>query len=260
MCKLVVYLGVFLCTAGSATAQHAVLNASPPAQPASPFGATTLVPELVACTDQPTTSAPATPLHIVAPHAADRRRESSRGDLVVLNGGTLHGLTVGQRYFTRRLRRPADGLSMSEAQPGAIRTSGWLTIVAADERTAIGRVDYACVAVDAGDYLAPYAEPVLPAVAASDGAAPAELAGRVLFGRDGRESFGPGDLLSIDLGATQGLAGGTRLVFYRDRRNGTPLFEIGTGVVVEVSTGTSKVIVDRARQVITMGDLFGVRR
>ena len=74
------------------------------------------------------------------------------------------------------------------------------------------------------------------------------------------EAFGPGDLLSIDRGEAAGITDGTRVAFYRDRGNGSPLIEIGTGIVMEVSAETSKVIVDRARFEVAMGDYVAVRR
>jgi hypothetical protein len=41
--------------------------------------------------------------------------------------------------------------------------------------------------------------------------------------------------------------------------NGTPLIELASGVVVEVSADTAKVVLDRARFPVTSGDFFGVK-
>ena len=81
-----------------------------------------------------------------------------------------------------------------------------------------------------------------------------------LFGVDRRESFGAGDFLSIDRGIAQGVVAGARVAFYRDRANGTPLVEIGSGVVVEVSADTSKVVVQRSSEEIRRGDYAGFQR
>jgi hypothetical protein len=223
------------------------------------YGPKTVTPAMIACTDLPTTGhAPAT-LRILAPHAADLHENASRGDLVVLNGGTPQGLMVGQRYFARRVLSPIAREPMSLENRGSILTSGWLTVVAADERSALARVEYACTSVQSGDYLEPYTEPVLPAAAKDDGRTNFGDLRRVLTGRDRREQFGAGDFLSIDRGASHGVVNGARVAFYRDRRNGTPLIELGVGTVVEVAAEASKVILDRASSTVRFGDYYGFR-
>jgi hypothetical protein len=252
-----VVLSVFLCAAGPAAAQTPILAVPQAVGP--DFGPKTVTPTLTLCTDLPTTTAPMASLRVVAPHAVDLHELSERGDLVVINGGTPQGLSIGQRFFTRRLMPPASREPMGPTEPGSIRTSGWVTIVAADERSSLARIDYGCTIVDSGDYLDPYVEPTLPATIAEAGPTSFTDLGRVLFGQDRRESFGAGDFLSIDRGAARGMVNGARVAFYRDRRNGTPLVELGTGIVVEVSAETSKVVISRANQDIRRADLFGVR-
>lgn len=250
-------LSVFLCAATPAAAQTLIIGA--PQAPTPDFGPKTVTPILSVCTDVPTTTVPLATLRIVAPHAVDLHESASRNELVVINGGTPQGLSVGQRFFTRRLMPPASREPMGPDEPGSIRTSGWLTIVAVDERSALARIDYACTIIDSGDYLDPFVEPALPGTIAASGATNFADLGRVLFGLDRREAFGAGDLLSIDRGATRGMVNGTWVAFYRDRRNGTPLVELGTGIVVEVNADTSKVVVSRANQDIRRTDYFGVR-
>ncbi|MGH9175652.1 MAG: hypothetical protein ACRD1H_14900, partial [Vicinamibacterales bacterium] len=219
----------------------------------------TVVPALVACVDRPTSSVPDQALRVVAPHVADAHDASTRNHLVVLNAGTLQGLLVGQQYFTRRLKPPVTGEPVAAATPGSIRTTGWLTVVAANEGTALARVDYACTGIESGDYLEPYTQPVLPTAVAAAGKTNFADLGRVLFGVDRRESFGAGDFLSIDRGRAQGMVSGARVAFYRDRGNGTPLVELGAGIVIEPSTETSKVVVERSSEEIRRGDYVGLR-
>lgn len=250
-------LGLVLSLVSTPAAQPPLGSLAPAAGPV--HGAKTVVPALVACTDIPTTTPPASTLRILAPHTGDFHLASTRRELVVLNGGTAQGFAIGQRYFTRRYTPPSTRELMTVTDHGAIRTTGWLTVVAADERFALARVDYACVSVEAGDYLEPYEEPVLPTVSAPDGPTNFADLGKVLFGVDRHEAFGAGDLLSIDRGSARGMAVGTRVAFYRDRGNGTPLVEIGVGVVIEVSADASKVVLDRTYPDVRMGDYFGVR-
>jgi hypothetical protein len=218
------------------------------------------VPAIVACTNLPATDAPPATLRIVAPHVGDAHLASYRGHIVVLNGGTPQGLMVGQRYFTRRIQPPMLGVAEGPGARASVRTTGWLTVIAADEQSALAQVDYACDAVDAGDYLEPYVEPVVPRTLAADGPTDFSNLGQVLFGTDRREQFGDGDFLNIDRGSAGGIAPGTRIAFYRDRGNGTPLVPLGIGIVVEVSAGTSKVVVQRGSEEIRLGDYYGVRR
>jgi hypothetical protein len=101
---------------------------------------------------------------------------------------------------------------------------------------------------------------VLPQDVATEGTIDFSSLAHVLSGVDRRESFGAGDLLSIDRGTSQGITVGGRIAFYRDRQNGAPLVELGTGIVVEVSGDTSKVVVERARFAVTTGDYAALRQ
>jgi hypothetical protein len=83
--------------------------------------------------------------------------------------------------------------------------------------------------------------------------------GRVLFGVDRRQTFGAGDLLNIDRGNARGVGPGTQVAFYRDRLNGTPLVEMGVGVVVEATEDTAKVVVTRASEAVMRGDYVVIR-
>ena len=243
-------------TAVTAAAQPAPGAALPGPQ----FGGKTVVPATVACTDLPTATVPTPPLRVLSPHAGDLREGAIRNEIVILNGGTPQGLAVGQRYFTRRVKGPISRGEISPTDLGAVRTTGWLTVVAADERFALARIDFACLTVEVDDYLEPYVEPAVPATALADGPPNFSDMSKVLFGIHRHEHFGAGDLLSIDRGQNKGLTVGTRVAFYRDRKIGTPLFELGAGVVIEVSPETSKVAVERAAPEIVAGDYVVIRR
>jgi hypothetical protein len=252
-------LGAWLLAAAPLAAQTPLITLAPP--PAPIFGPKTVLAAHVICTDVPVSAHDLPALHIVAPYSSDPREFAARETIVVLNGGTPQGLMAGQRFYARRLLPPRNGAPVSPVDLGAVHTAGWLTVVAADEHSALARVDYACDAIMAGDYLEPFVEVMLPAEVADVRTKPdfSDL-GRVLQGVNRHESFGAGDFLSIDRGATYGIANGARVAFYRDRRNGMPLIEIGTGVVIEVSTETSKVVVDRAQFEVVLGDYVAMRR
>jgi hypothetical protein len=242
------------------------------AQPTDPrFGPRTLTPALVACADLPTMTTPAPGLRVIAAQAGDNRVVFAPGEVVVINAGTPQGVNVGNRYFTRRVLPGVDSGEPTVFNPGAIRTTGWITVIGADQGFALARVDYACDNIEAGDYLEPYVEPTLPASVAPDGEPQfvnwnpqtyrweSVDIGRVLFGVDRRQSFGAGDLLNIDRGTARGVGPGTRVGFYRDRLNGTPLVEMGAGVVVEAAADTAKVVVTRASEAVMRGDYVVIR-
>lgn len=260
MRRSVLFLACAVFSGLPAAAQTPLVQLAPPPPMPGLLGPRTVIPATVACTDLPTASMPDPPLRILAPHAGDDHQISRAGDVVVLNGGTPQGFAIGQRYFTRRVTLPINREPMGELDRGAIRTSGWLTVIAADERSALARIDYACTAIEAGDYLDSYADTALPGAVAADGGTDFSNLGRVLSGVDRREQFGAGELLSIDRGSAHGMAAGSRIAFYRDRDNGAPLVEIGAGIVLEVSANSAKVVLDRTHQEVRKGDYFGIRR
>ena len=245
--------------AASATGQTQPLTVIAPNTTNTTLGPRTLTPSIVSCTDLPTDTNPASPLHVVAGHTGTDRSVYSTGEIVVLNGGTAQGLAVGQRYFVRHLQLGLTGEPPSPTALAPIRTAGWLTVIAADERFALARIDFACDAIEAGDYLDPFLEPALPVNIPADGAANFIDMGRVLFGPDRRTTFGAGDIANIDRGKIHGIGVGTRVAFYRDRQNGTPLVEMGAGIVVEVADQTAKVVLVRAQEQVERGDYVAVR-
>lgn len=252
-------LGIWLLAAPPLAAQAPLISLVPP--PAPIFGPKTVLPAHVACMELLVSTHQTPPLRILAPYSRDMRELSSRDAIVVLNGGTPQGLAAGQRFYARRLSPPRNGNPVSATDLGAVHTAGWLTVVAADEHSALARVDYACDAVRVGDYLEPFVEATLPPDVADSSVKPDfSNLGRVLQGVTRHEAYGAGDFLSIDRGAAYGITPGSRVAFYRDRSDGTPLIDIGTGIVMEVSAETAKVVVDRARYEVVTGDYVALRR
>jgi hypothetical protein len=247
-----------LLLAATPVAAQSLISLAPP--PAPIYGPKTVVPAHLACTDVPVPAHQPPALRVLAPHGSDDRELSYRDAVVVLSAGTPQGLAPGQRFFARRLLGPRAGEAVTDKVVGAVHTSGWLTVIAADENSALARVDYACDAVMSGDYLEPYIEPVLPTLAAASGRTDFSNLGRVLQGTERHELFGAGDFVAIDRGASQGLTAGARVAFYRDRQNGTPLVELGTGIVMEVTPTTAKVVLDGARFVVRSDDYWGLRQ
>ena len=74
----------------------------------------------------------------------------------------------------------------------------------------------------------------------------------MLEGTDGKAIFGDGDTLSINRGTAHGVVLGARYAFYRDRHDGMPLFHLGDAVVVELGELTSKVVVVKTMDAVTL--------
>jgi hypothetical protein len=244
------------------TLVFAVLGmALPSLAAAQGLGPRTLLPMHVACADIPVTTPPtAGKFTIAGSGRIDGREAMATGDTVVIEAGTGQGVAVGQQYAARRLdggtreqafRRGVDGYA-------GIRTAALLTVTSVDDRFALARIERACDAVMVGDYLEPITMPTLQAPAAA-GAPNFSDRASVLFGADLRSIFGDGDVLAINRGSAQGVARGTRFALYRDGHNGLPLGELGEAVVIDVTEGTARAVVLRARDFVSTGDVAVMR-
>lgn len=220
-----------------------VMAAAPVWAQSSPdlAGRTTL-PAHVMCADMLVTALPIPALQIKGAHHSESRLVMNRGDVAVIARTADDGLAVGQRYLIRRLPVGAQLDNHREGGYLSIRTPGWLTITALDDANAMARVDHACDAIEAGDYLEPYAEVTLPVAGA---AVPApDFSERIVLlpGVEGRQMFGDGDTFSIARGADHGVAVGARYAIYRDRKDGKPLVHIGEAIVTDSAPAAAKVM------------------
>jgi hypothetical protein len=259
-------LGAVLLAGAAPQAQQLLTGSVTPNRTGLP----TVTPAHVACTDVPTTASAEPALRILSGQAPDLHEHFAAGEIVVLNGNTGTGIAVGQQYYARRAMRGAAREPISAEYPGAIRTAGWVTVTAVDERFALARVDFACDAVMTGDYLEPFQPPTMADPTGPDGPPDFDRPIWVLFGKDRTEQFGAGDILSIQGGTGQGLAPGTRVAFYRDRRlvrwryahdliELVPLVHIGEGHVVALSGDSARVLVTKAIDAVKDGDLAYIR-
>jgi len=229
--------------------------AMPSTVAAQPLGPRTLLPMHVMCADLPVTTLPVPTLTIEGAQHADSRRVLSIGDVAVVKAGTGEGITVGQRFVARRVTGPYDVFARGRDGYGAVRTAGVITVFAVDERFALARVESACDTVMVGDYLEPLSLPTLP-TPADAGKPDFDERAAVLFGADRRETFGDGDVLTINRGTAQGVVNGARFAIYRDPKQGLrlPLVELGEAVVVDVSESVSKAVLVKVSDLVQVGD------
>jgi len=204
--------------------------------------------------------------------AQDARAKSifDEKDLLVLDGGTGKSVQLGQQYF---VRRPVASAGYSgRAGPHAIHTAGWIRIVAVNDRTAIAAVERLCDALEAGDYLEPFAAPpALPRSTGRQGEADFGALGRVIFASDERTVAGPREFMLIDRGSDNGVTPGTGFLIFRDvhaylradRMAGAtrlPLASIGEAVVVTAGPSVAVVQVLRVSDAVQAGDFVAPRK
>jgi hypothetical protein len=228
--------------------------------PKDVHGPRTLLPWMVACADTPVTSKPNPRIVLRGTRSSDNHAMAARGSEVNINRTPNDGLAVGQKYAIRRLQRNSLGFTNEGDFEGAIATVGFITITAIDRYNALANVDFACTAIMPGDYLDTYTEPPLPTTAGAMLYPDFDDRANVLRGSDGRVIFGDGDTLSINRGTDQAAAVGARFAFYRDRRDGMPLFYLGDGVVMELGERTSKLVVVYAVDAVTTEDIAVPRK
>ncbi len=225
-------------------------------------GPKTLKPWMVACTDLPITTLPTPRSFIKGIYTTGIGRwAAGAGTEVMIGRVPDDGLAPGQRYVVRRAQTVLYGFGgRQEGSFGRVRTAGTILITAVDENNARATIDFACTAVVEGDYLDTLADPELPTTATEMMEPDFDERFSILEGTDGAALFGDGDILSVDRGASHGMTVGQRVAFYRDNRDGMPLFYLADGVVQHLSELTSKVAIVKALDGVMLSDVVVIRR
>jgi hypothetical protein len=190
------------------------------------------------------------------------RHETERGlyakdDELLIDGGTLNGLDVGQNLVVRRYYHVS---GVDGAAGTGEHTSGLLQIVAADERASRAVVVYACDEMMRGDFLASFhPEPVR--IPDPVGIPAYKDAARILFADAGQMLGVPGRLMVIDQGSEHGIRPGQRLTLFRRAVHGaTRPSVVGDAVIVAVRTGSATIRVERVTDAISFGDWAAPQR
>jgi len=251
-------------------------------------GPWTLTPDMVTCTDLPILVKPIPRLIVKGPQSFDDRLAMATGQVIVIGRLPDDGLAVGQRYTASRLNRDAKYFPRPGEGYGGLRVTGFVTVTAINQWNALADVNFACDAIQPGDYLEPFVDTDLPRSAAENLYPDFNDRAQILFGADNRILVGEGDVVSIDRGSAQGVTVGARFAIYRDKlhtfinqpvvqsRGATrtmrsqksansvdeilPLVYIGDVVVMSVSETTSKVIVTKSVEGIVAGDTVVPRK
>jgi hypothetical protein len=225
-------------------------------------GPWTLNADIVTCTDLPILTKPVPHLVVRGRQDTDNRFAMATGDQIVIARQPDDSLAVGNRYIASRLNRDEQYFPRPGEGYGGLRVTGFITVTAVNQWNALANVDFACDAIQPGDYLEPFVAGTLPTAAAPLLFPDFDERASVLFGADNRSLFGQGDIFSIDRGTAQGVTVGARYAVYRDKHmgDGTPLIHLGELVVLTTAETTSKVMVTHASGGIQMGDTVVPRR
>ena len=222
---------------------------------------TDLSPDVLAIACAPATASEPSlsRLSVTGGQDAVERGSYAPGDLVTINAGINDGIAVGQEYYTRRTLSALDDPAIDNL--GTIKTSGWLRVYAVDPDMALATISHACDTIDVGDYLEPFAPPIVTPGRADAPAAQRSNYARILFGADRRESLARGDFFVIDHGSDHGVATGARFVVYHDKQSaGNFLYEIGEAVAVDVKPDTATLQVTLSRSALSAGDYVAIQR
>ncbi len=140
--------------------------------------------------------------------------------------------------------------------PATVQTAGWIRVYAIDEEMSLATIVYACDAVLVGDYLEPFALPVVVPRTETKGKPERDNYGRVLPGKDRRRTYGAGEFIVIDRGSDHGITPGSQFVVYHDKKeDGNFLYQVAEAVAVEVRENSATLSVTLARTVVTRGRL-----
>jgi hypothetical protein len=181
------------------------------------------------------------------------------GEMVIVDAGSAHGLEAGQEFFVRRAFRDQFlEAPRGELPPLTIRTAGWVRLIDVHEWTSTARILQACDAIGEGDYLEPFALPVVPAPMAGepDYSEPA----RLLMADERRQMGAAGSLMVLDRGANQGLQPGQRVTVFRPTVEGGPVRRVAEATVMTVRPDTALIRIETFRDAVYVGDLVALHK
>jgi hypothetical protein len=179
----------------------------------------------------------------------------SKGDELIIDGGTRSGLQVGRNAVVRRTYR----IEWEPHTEIGEHTSGLVQIVSADEETSVAVVIYACDEIVIGDRLASFS-PVPRRAPGPTGTPDFKYAARILFPDLGQLVGAPGRLMVIDRGASTGVRVGQRVTLFRREAGGRAPAVVGAAIVVAVRTDSATIRLERVTDAVVFGDWAALER
>lgn len=213
----------------------------------------------VACGPQAVVAPPVAAMRIIMGEVHGRT-VFGPGDVVVVNAGRAHGLEAGQEFFVRRANKDDFLETPADATPVfSIRTAGWLRLEDVGREVATARVLHACDGIGEGDYLEPFALPIVPAPVVGgepDFTDPA----RVMMGDERRQVGAAGSFMVLDRGSDHQLQPGQRLTVFRPTLEGGPVRRVAEATLVSVRPQTSLLRIDTSRDAVYVGDSVAIHK
>jgi hypothetical protein len=187
-------------------------------------------------------------------------------DILYLGKGSNAGVKAGDVYslhhVSYEVKHPDSGRTIGRK----IETTGWGRVILVQEDSSTIMVEQACMDIHAGDYAKPFQKAVVPMIVPrppSDRLTPptGKADGSIVDIGDDSMIAGAEQLVSVNLGAAQGMSPGNILSVYRVMYPGVPTARnvLGELVVVSVRERTATARVSYSRMEIMAGDRVELR-
>jgi hypothetical protein len=202
-----------------------------------------------------------TNLHVIGSEHGATKIGYSQRDVLYLSKGTNAGVKPGDVFTlhhpTYDVRHPDNGRTIGHK----VETTGWVRVILADEKSATAIVEESCIDIHAGDYAKPFEKVSIPLILRRpppDRMTPPSgkaLGAVVDIGQDAMIA-GTGQLVSVSLGASDGVSPGTRLTVFKTMYPTvpTPRNVIGELAIVSVQERASTAAVIYSADAIMNGD------
>jgi hypothetical protein len=182
-------------------------------------------------------------------------------DILYLNKGTNAGVKAGDVYTlhhaTYTVKHPDTGHNIGLK----VEVTGWVRVILVQENAATVMVDQACADIHLGDYLKPFERVQVPLVV--EHSRPTRLTppsgkvvGTVVDMQDDATIAGDRQLITLNLGASNGITPGSLFVIYKVMYPSmpTPRVVLGEAVAVAVRDRTTTVRILNSNDAIMNGD------
>ena len=209
----------------------------------------------IACAPRLAIGEPSSPITLIGSDGGPTKTLFGPGDALVISGGTEQGVAVGQEYFVRCVFAARSLDPTTPHPPLALRTAGWIRVVAVQPTTAVAYIVHACAALELGDHLEPFELPEAPVLGPAGEADYTDPA-TVLFGRDGAVIVSEMQFMVIDRGSNQGVKPGQRLTVFRETVGSAgPVIEVAEAATVLVAPDSATARVTKIQNTVYAGDL-----
>ena len=179
-------------------------------------------------------------------------------DIIYINGGTDDGVSPGSMYYLqRRAKKVSGGWNI-------VRT-GWATVLASQERSAIAEVTQACIDIHVEDYLSPFEQipvPLIPTrrqIATRLTPETGKIRGEIVASLEEVMTLGQGHLVGLSVGEQDGVIPGNIFTIFRYLFNGVQRKMLGELVILTVREKTSTAKIIHSYNYMVEGDLVELK-